>query len=83
MTKYTIKYDREGCIGAASCTAFSKRFKMAEDGKADFEGAKETDEDFFELEIDESELEELKETAKSCPTKVIRIYDEKGKQIPL
>ena len=81
MAKYKIKYDREGCIGAASCTAFSKKFKIAKDGKADLSGAKETDDEFFELEIEESELKEFKEAAKSCPVKVIRIYDENNKQI--
>jgi ferredoxin len=81
MPKYIVKYDREACIGAASCTVFSKRFTIAKDGKADLEGAKETEEDFFELEIDESELEELKESARSCPVNVIKIYDEKGNKI--
>ena len=81
MPKYIIKYHREGCIGAASCTVFSKRFTTAKDGKADLKGAKETDEELFELEVDEKELEELKESAKSCPVKVIKIYDEEGKQV--
>ncbi len=81
MTKYKVKYDREGCIGAASCTVFSKRFKIAKDGKADLSGAKETDDEFFELEIEESELKEFKEAAKSCPVKIIKIYDKEGKNI--
>ena len=80
MTKYTVKYDREACIGAASCTAFSKRFSIAKDGKADLKDGKEKD-DIFELEIDEKELNELKEAASSCPVNVIHIYDEKGEKI--
>ena len=80
MPKYLVKYDREECIGAASCTVFSKRFKIVKDGKADLKGSKEKD-DFFELEIDEKELEEMKEAAQSCPVNVIHIYDEKGKKI--
>ena len=27
--KYKIVYDRENCIGAATCVVFSKRFKFA------------------------------------------------------
>ncbi len=81
MAKYKVKYDREGCIGAASCTAFSKKFKIVKDGKADLIGAKEVDEDMFELTIDEKNLEEMKEAAQSCPVNVIHIYDEKGNKI--
>ena len=81
MAKYTVKYDRDACIGAASCTAFSKKFKLDKDGKANLAGAKEVDDCFFELTIDEKELDEMKEAAKSCPVNVIHIYDEKGTKI--
>ena len=80
MAKYTVKYDRDECIGAASCTAFSKKFKLDKDGKANLAGAKKKDE-LFELTIDEKELDEMKEAAKSCPVNVIHIYDEKGIKI--
>jgi ferredoxin len=80
MVKYTVKYDREACIGAASCTAFSKKFKLDKDGKANLAGAKEED-CLFILEIDEKELDEMKEAAQSCPVNVINIYDEKGTKI--
>jgi ferredoxin len=81
MVKYKVKYDREACIGAASCTAFSKAFKMAKDGKADLIGAKEIDDCLFELEIDEKEFNEFKEAAQSCPVNVIHIYNEKGEKV--
>ncbi len=80
MAKYKVKYDREACIGAASCTAFSKRFKIVKDGKADLKGSKKVD-DLFELTIGEKELEEMKEAAQSCPVNVIHVYDEKGNKI--
>lgn len=73
--KYKITFDREGCIGAASCVVFSKRFKMARDGKAELVGGKEEDEEFFILEIDESEFKEVLESARSCPVNVIHIYE--------
>jgi ferredoxin len=80
MVKYTVKYDREACIGAASCTAFSKKFKLDKDGKANLAGSKEKD-CLFVLEIDEKELDSMKEAAQSCPVNVIHIYDEKGTKI--
>lgn len=81
MAKYLIKYDRENCIGAASCTTFSKRFKLdKQDGKANLVGGKEK-EDIFELTVDEKELEEVKQAAQSCPVNVIHVYDEKGEKI--
>jgi ferredoxin len=81
MVKYTVKYDREACIGAASCTAFSKKFKLDnKDGKANLAGAKEKD-SLLILEIDEKELDEMKEAAQSCPVNVIHIYDEKGTKV--
>jgi len=81
MAKYIVKYDRENCIGAASCTTFSGKFKLdKKDGKANLVGAKEKDEMFI-LEISEKDLESLKEAAQSCPVNVIHIYDEKGKKL--
>lgn len=73
--KYKITFDREACIGATSCTVFSKKFKMAKDGKADLIGSKEEDEEFFVLEINEHEFKEILESARSCPVNVIHIYE--------
>ncbi|MFQ5620823.1 MAG: ferredoxin [Candidatus Nanoarchaeia archaeon] len=63
MAKYKIIYDRNGCIGAASCAAASKNWVMAEDGKADLVSA----------EISEEELQENIDAAQSCPVQVIHI----------
>jgi len=75
VKKYKIKYDRDICIGAATCTTFSKRFKLAGDGKADLVGGKEDNDEEFILEIDESEYQEVLESAQSCPVNAIHIYD--------
>ena len=87
--KYKIIYDRKGCIGAAACTvACPKYWKMNPDGKADLIGSKYTD-DVYELELTEEKLKEHlkaavacnKDAAESCPANVIRIVDEKGKDL--
>jgi len=72
---YTIKHDREECIGCDSCAQMAPKYwEMNRDGKSDLlksdENQKiiETDED-FELNM---------ETAYSCPVNVIHIRkDEK------
>ena len=72
MAKYKIVYDREKCIGAATCTAFYKKFKLVKDGKADLIGSKKEG-DYFILEIDEKDLKKAKEAAESCPVDAIKI----------
>ena len=74
MANYKIKYDREKCIGAATCTVFYKKFKLVKDGKADLSGSK-REGDYFILEIDEKDLKKAKEAAESCPVNAIHIYD--------
>jgi ferredoxin len=72
MATYKIVYDREGCIGAASCTAISENWEMSDDGKAIFH--KEI--------ISEEELAAEKEAAESCPVQVIHIINvDTGEQI--
>jgi ferredoxin len=70
--KYTIKYYREKCIGAASCV------KLAPDvWQLDDEGlAKPLKTDF-----DEKDLNKNVKAAKSCPAHAIEIYDDQGKKI--
>ena len=82
--KYIVKYDRENCIGAASCVAVQPdQWKIVDDGKADFIGSNKEDKNgFFIKEIDESELEFFKEASEVCPVNVIHIYDkETGEKI--
>ena len=81
MTKHTVEYDKEGCIGAFSCVAvFPKYWDIGQDGKAILINGKEKDGKFY-IEIDESELKAMKDSAESCPVNVIHIYDEKGNKI--
>jgi ferredoxin len=66
MTRYTIKLDRENCIGCGSCaTLCPDNWEInADDGKSDFKDA---------------ELDELgcnMEAAEACPANVIHIIDE-------
>lgn len=80
MAKFKIKFDREGCIGCGSCTALCSDFwEMAEDGKSNLKGAKETKEG-SELELDDLACNQ--DAANSCPVNIIHIIDNKtGKKI--
>ena len=87
--KYKIRYDRENCIGAASCVASAENFLTMDesaDGKADIPKEKNptTKDGWQELIIDEKDLVKNIEAAKSCPVTVIHIIDmETGEEIPL
>ena len=68
--RYEIEYDREGCIGAASCVAVDPvNWKLDDtDGKADM----------IKKTIDsQEELRLAIESAESCPVVVIHIIDKK------
>jgi ferredoxin len=73
MAKYTIEYDREGCIGAGSCVgACPGNWKLAEDGKADPNTK----------DIEEDALQCNKEAAEACPVGVIHIKNnETGEKV--
>jgi ferredoxin len=72
MAKYTIKYDKGKCIGAANCVKFApETWELDSDGIA-----KQLKKDFTD-----EEKEKNIEAAKSCPTNAIEIFDEKGKKI--
>jgi len=81
--KYIVKYDRENCIGAASCVAVQPNdWEIVDDGKADLKQAQKDGNGFWIKEIDESELAAYKESAEVCPVNVIHIYDkETGEKI--
>ena len=87
--KYKIRYDRENCIGAASCVAAAEDFWTMDestDGKADIPKEKNptTKEGWQELIIDEKDLRKNIEAAKSCPVNVIYIIDmETGEEVHL
>ncbi len=77
--KYLIEYDRGNCIGAAACAAVAPEYwSMDEDGKANLaDAAKNSDNSLQtrEVELDENELNNLLESAKSCPVNVIHVID--------
>ncbi|HLD02363.1 MAG TPA: ferredoxin [Candidatus Nanoarchaeia archaeon] len=73
--RYYIEYDREGCIGAGTCTAAYRLNWVLDDsdGKANMKKK--------EIESQE-ELDGNIEAAKVCPVSVIKIMDKKtGKRI--
>ena len=82
--KYRIEYEREHCIGAASCVTLLPAFwSLAQDGKATpKQGIEKQKKYVTELELDEEELREHLEAGQSCPVNVIHIYSlENGEQI--
>tara|TARA_Y100000310_G_scaffold244886_1_gene249795 strand:- start:1796 stop:2053 length:258 start_codon:yes stop_codon:yes gene_type:complete len=83
--KYKVTYDREGCIGAAACVAaFEDMWEIDEEGKAVilFKNVKKLGNGLFEVEIDEGQLEKVKESAQVCPVNVIHIENlETGEKI--
>jgi len=73
LAKYKIVYERVNCIGAAVCVAVnSKRWVLDSDSKANLIGSIQTG-DVFEIELDESEIGEMKQAAEGCPVNVIHI----------
>ena len=72
MANYTIEYNKDLCIGAASCVAACpENYSLGSDNKAIVKNKTITD----------KELKKNIMAAKSCPTKAIEIYDEKGKKV--
>lgn len=69
--KYTLKIDRNLCIGAGSCVAVApKTWKLDNEAKAVLL-------DTWREESDET----LLESAKACPVAAISVFDENGKQV--
>ncbi len=82
--KYKIVYDRDICIGAASCVAVNPdRWQLDPQNKAILSEGKQTDKpNIFEREIDDSTFQADLDAAKSCPVNCIHIIDLKtGKQL--
>jgi ferredoxin len=72
MAKYTIKYDRTKCIGAANCVKFAPdTWQLDDEGLAKQ----------LKTEFSEEELDKQVKAAKSCPTHAIEIYDDAGKKV--
>jgi len=77
-----VKFDRDTCIGMFQCVAEWDAFeKDLDDGKADLNGAEETDEDVFEVEVPDDEEFDAKFAARVCPVDAIEVYDDDGDQV--
>lgn len=81
MPRVKVVYNRNGCIGAAVCVAVAPKFwKMAEDNKADLLGSyfdENTNRFILEIDVDEQDLQLLKESAQGCPAFVIEVIEER------
>jgi ferredoxin len=80
--RYKIIYDRDACIGAASCAAIHPdRWQIDPENKAILIKGRKTDKpNIFEREIDDSTIQEDLDAAKSCPVNCIHIIDLKTKK---
>lgn len=82
--KYKVVYDRENCIGAKKCMGIHpKLWKKDSEDKAVLLGGKfDPKTRRFELVIEESRLNDYKESALICPAYVIDVVDaETGKSV--
>ena len=79
MPKIKIIYDRDNCIGAATCAALAPQyFTIASDQKADLAGSKKNKENGkyeLEIELSEDEIAILRAAANSCPVQVIKLEE--------
>lgn len=78
-----IIHFRKNCIGCGSCVEHSKNnWKMSElDGKADLIDSTQKRNDTYTLKITEQEVNDNLMACKGCPVKIIKIVDDKGKEI--
>lgn len=86
MVRIKIVYDKENCIGAASCSNLYPEFWLFKDdeGKVDLIGSTKISEKEYVLELNctEEELKKHIDAAVSCPVNVIHIYNlDTGKQL--
>jgi len=83
MPKYSVKHNKPDCIGCSACAAVDpEHWEMEEDlGKSTLVGGTEDEQGIEHLEIEETGLESMKESAEACPVKIIHIYDEKGEEL--
>ena len=75
MAQYKITFNRKDCIGVLACVAMSQKFWLiSEDGKVDLKGGEQSPKTgFWELTINESDFNEMLESASVCPVNVIII----------
>jgi ferredoxin len=83
---FTIKVDRDACIGAAPCVATaSSVFELDDEQKAvlKLKNGGKTSDSTNKTDLQDGEIsdEMLLAAAQSCPVRAIHLYDEEGKQI--
>ncbi len=77
MAKYKVIYDRQNCIGAVQYVAVMPEFwTLDKDGKANLKGSKKNG-GTWELDLDETLLQKMKDAAASCPVNVIHVEETK------
>ena len=83
--KLRIVVDPDLCIGAASCVTIAPDvFTLNVENKAEvLDHGQTPDGPAYErtVEVNEQELEQIIEGAKSCPTLAITVFDEQGTQL--
>ncbi|MBS3052100.1 MAG: ferredoxin [Candidatus Aenigmarchaeota archaeon] len=81
MGKYKIVYDRDACIGAASCVAVEPNFwSLDKENKAILADSKKESSNIFTREIEEKDLNSNLDAAKSCPVNCIHIIEKDAKK---
>jgi ferredoxin len=77
--RYLLQHDRPNCIGCAACEAIAPDFwEMNGDGKSDIKNSVNSEKGWQERDIDDSNLNENKDAADSCPVNVIHLTDKKS-----
>jgi len=62
------------CINCGLCVSLaSKFFKIEKDGTVSLKNGKEVKKNRFELEINQKDVEKLKEVVESCPANAIKL----------
>ncbi|GAB3031587.1 ferredoxin [Natronobiforma cellulositropha] len=77
-----VEYNRMACAAWFQCIQKWDEFDMNMGaGKADLNGAEETDDGIFEREVPEDAEQKAIDAAHSCPIDAIIVYDDDGTQV--
>jgi len=78
MSKIKIILDREKCIAATPCISIAPKYFKLVDGKATLLGSKideGTGMQVLEVDVEDAELDSLRNAASSCPVQVIKVIE--------
>lgn len=82
MANYTIRHDKENCIGCSACAGVAPDFwEMGPEGKSNIVGGAEQEDGSVEKEIEDKDLGPNMEAARSCPVNVIHVFKDLEKLI--